>query len=483
MPIAFGFDVGTQGTKALAVCLESKRVLARARVSYGLIPGLSPGHAEQDPETWVEALRKTSGQLLAASAVSRDEVVALGVSGQQHGAVLLGDDQRPLRPAKLWCDTSAVAEADELTRLFDRAVPVGFTAPKLRWSQRHEPELWRKVRRVLLPHDYLNFRLTGSFSMEAGDASGTGLFNVRNRSWCQADIDALDPGLSDMLPAISSTGRPAGRLHAQGAALLGLKEGVLVGAGGGDNMMSAIGAGATRPGVVVASLGTSGTIFTRSDVPIIDPEGLIAPFCDSAGAWLPLLCVMNCTGPLEEIAGAFGLSHEELSSRAALHPPGSGGLRWLPFLRGERVPDLPEARGTLLGMEPGWLDPGRLYRAGLEGVSLNLAAGLERMRALGIGVDQVRLVGGASRNALWREILAAAFGVPIVGLEEPETGALGAALQATWILQSEEGRDTSIDDVAAPFVHLEGDATLPSDSLVARYRELAKSFASDLSGR
>ncbi len=474
-----GFDVGTQATKGVVVDTTTAQVVARTGRSYGLIPGLPPGAAEQHPQTWVEAVREVGAQLLAAPGVERARVRGVGVSGQQHGLVVLDADDRVVRPVKLWCDTTTAEEAQELSQALGRAVPAGFTAPKILWMKRHEPGLWARVRSVLLPHDYINFRLTGRKTMEAGDASGTGFFDPLARTFDAEVVEWIDPRLGETLPPILSPGSPAGVLSAEGSVLLGLNEGIVVAAGGGDNMMSAIGSGATSPGVVVVSVGTSGTAFAYSDSPVIDPEGLIAPFCDSTGGWLPLLCVMNMTGVTEEVRAAFQEDEENVESltrAAAAIPPGCDGLLFLPFLQGERVPDLPEATGVLAGIRPGLLRRGHLFRAALEGTSLSLRLGMERMKKLGIAVESVRLVGGGSRNPLWREILADVLGVPLVRLAEPESAALGAALQALWTVCREADEDVSADAVAAPFIRMEGETIRPDATRSAIYRAARSRF-------
>lgn len=474
MGLFLGFDVGTQGTKGLVLDAESGRVLARASRDYGLLDVVGEGAAEQHPHTWVEAVSEVSSELLAG--VDPHSVHAVGVSGQQHGCVLLDGSGEVLRPAKLWCDTSTSSEASELSEAFGRPVPTGFTASKILWSKRHEPDLFHRVRAVLLPHDYLNYRLTGELTTEAGDASGTGIFDPIKRSFRMGDARVIDEDLPTRLPDLLGAGEPAGVLSSEGGALLGLPEGVLVSAGGGDNMMSAVGSGATRPGVVVVSLGTSGTVFTHTESPVVDPEGLIAPFCASVGGWLPLLCVMNLTGVTEEVVTGFGADHESLTAAAAKIPAGCNGLLWLPYLAGERVPDLPSASGTLEGMRAGHLRPGVLFRAAMEGTSLNLAWGVERMRGLGITVDAVNLVGGAARNELWRGILADTLGCPVTALAEAESGALGAALQSLWTYRLQAGEAVSAHEVAAPFIVAASAPTEPDAGRQELYAELGERF-------
>lgn len=476
--LCLGFDVGTQGTKAIVVAPATGAVVARASAPHRLAEALPPGHVEQEPAWWLDAVVACAHEVARQIDVRR--LAGLGVSGQQHGAVLLDADGAVVRPAKLWCDTSTAAEARDLGQRLGRSVPTGFTASKLLWCARHEPERWARVRRVLLPHDYVNWWLTGVATMEAGDASGTGFFAPATRTFDAAAMAAVDGRLPALLPPLLPAGALAGRLTAAAAARLGLPAGLPVSTGGGDNMMSAIGSGATTAGVVVVSLGTSGTIFTRTESPVVDPDGLIAPFCSSDGAYLPLLCVMNLTGVTEEVKALTGLDHASLTAAAAAVRPGADGLLWLPFLVGERVPDLPEATGTLLGVRPGCLRPGHLYRAALEGTSLNLAMGLDRLRGLGLLVDEVRLTGGAARNGLWRQVLADVFAVPVAVLEETESAALGAALQASWALRRAAGEtDLRCDEVAAPSIRL-GARTLPQPRLGPAHAALRVRFAAAL---
>lgn len=426
-----GLDVGTQGTKAVVYDAAARAIVGRGARAYGLLPTDVPGRAEQHPDTWIDAVARATREALSGLDASR--VKAIGVSGQQHGLVVLGPDGQVLRASKLWCDTESAPEAAELSKTLGAPLVASFTATKLLWLKRHEPEVFAATRRVLLPGSYVNYWLTGEAAIDAGDASGTGLLDVAARRWDARAAAAVDAALLDKLPRLlGPSERVAGALRPEAAAALGLlQEGVVVAPGSGDNAMSALGAGVTRDGQLIASLGTSGTLFGVSAAPILDPSGAVAPFCDAAGAWLPLVCTLNCTRPAEEVREAFGLSQDEITKLAEAAPPGCAGVNFVPFLAGERTPNLPRSSGAVVGLRPGLLRPGLLYRAALEGATFSLRAGLERMRALGLArASELRLVGGGSKNALWRRIVADAFQLPVRLPLEPEAAALGAALQA-----------------------------------------------------
>lgn len=478
-----GLDVGTQGTKALLLDVERGRVVARASSAYGLIEGLPAGAAEQHPDTWARAIAACVRQVFAESGAAPSELAGVGVSGQQHGCVVLDEHGAVLRPAKLWCDTSTAAEARELSQRLGRSVPTGFTASKLLWLARREPDVFARVRRVLLPHEWVNFRLTGRASAEAGDASGTGWFDVHARRYDLRALAAIDPRSSECLPELIASDALAGVLTSDGARWLGLDSsaaGAGVSAGGGDNMLSAIGSGAVEPGPAVLSLGTSATVFAYSSQACVDPQGLIAPFCDSTGGWLPLLCVMNATGVLEEVRAAFGANFDELTRAAEDAPPGCAGVSFVPFLVGERVPDLPQASGALLGLRPGGLRAGNVFRAALEGVAFNLANGVERLRAMGVRIESLRAVGGGARNELWRRILASVLEAPLEVLAEPEAAALGAALQVNWARRRAAGEALRLAELVEPWVAREGAPVAPQLEWVQRYRELRPQWSAQM---
>jgi xylulokinase len=435
-----GIDCGTQSTKTIALDAGSGRIIASAAQSYEVLPGLPPGHLEQNPSTWVQAVDTTIQQVLAALGTRRGEVRGIGISGQQHGFVALDRDAHVIRPAKLWCDTSTVDECDLIRVHFGGSKAViekvgmdmlpGFTAPKILWLKRHEPENFIRLATVLLPHDYLNFYLTGQLRMEYGDASGTALMDIRNRTWARDVLDFIDPALAEKMPPLGSSRKPAGTLLPELARRWSLPAGVVISAGGGDNMMGAIGTGNVAPGRVTASLGTSGTLYAYSPKPVIDPAGEIAGFCDSTDAWLPLVCTMNVTVATEAARNLFGWSHAQLEEAIRSVPPGADGLLFLPYLQGERTPNLPRGTGVFHGLTTRTMTPAHMARATMEGVTLGLLYGLHRMRTLGISPTEIRLTGGGNKSAIWRQICADVFGYRVVTLAEAEGAALGAAIQA-----------------------------------------------------
>jgi len=483
--LLIGIDSGTQSTKALVVDARNGKVLGTGAAAYGLIPHLPPGAKEQHPHTWREATTKAIKGALKQAKAKASEVVALGVSGQQHGFVPLDKNGEVIRPAKLWCDTATAAECDEImARLggFDAtiskqgiAVLPGFTASKILWLKKHEPKNFTRLATVLLPHDYLNFWLTGNRVMEYGDASGTALLDVRKRRWCAATLKAIDPSLADRLPQLISSDQPAGRLQAATARALGLLPGILVSAGGGDNMMGAIGTGNTRPGIVTASFGTSGTIYACSEKPVVDPAGEIAAFCDSTNRWLPLLCTMNVTVATEMVRRDFGWDFRQFNAAIAKTPPGSRGLLLLPYLEGERTPNVPDGTGVYLGVNPRTFEAGCFARATMEGVTLGMNYGLCRLAELGVKAKQIRATGGGANSKVWRQIVADVFNAQVVTLKVGEGAAYGAALQALWCWRLEKGERVRIGDITDSFVKLnEAETAEPYGKNVVAYRELQK---------
>src|SRR5512136_390723 len=481
--LLLGIDSGTQSTKALVVDARDGKVLASAAQEYDLIPNLPPGAKEQHPHTWRDATAGAIRRALRQAKAVAAEVKAIGVSGQQHGFVPLDKAGEVIRPAKLWCDTSTAAECEEITeklggpnktiRALGNAVLPGFTASKILWLKKHEPKNYQRLATVLLPHDYLNFWLTGEKVMEYGDASGTALLDVRRRKWSSAVLEAIDPDLAGKLPQLMHSDQLAGTLQASTATLLGLNPGVLVSTGGGDNMMGAIGTGNTRAGVITASFGTSGTIYACSEKPVVDPQGEIAAFCDSTNRWLPLLCTMNVTVATEMVREDFGWTQEKFAAEAARVPAGSHGLLLLPYFEGERTPNVPEGTGVWFGVNQRTFEAGHFARAAMEGVTLGMNYGLRRLAELGVNPTQIRATGGGAKSKIWRQIMADVFGAEVVTLKVSEGAAYGAALQALWCWRLQEGEKVSISEITDQFVELNrGETAEPNETNAETYREL-----------
>jgi xylulokinase len=387
----------------------------------------------------------------ALAGLDKSRLAAVAVSGQQHGLVAVDARGCVIRPAKLWCDVEASAEAAELSAFTGVSTPPGFTAPKFMWLKRHERAHFDATKHVLLPHDYVNFVLTGKTVCESSDASGTGVFDAKARKFDARACEFVDPrllgpsgdtnggGPGALLPVLVAPHALIGRVTAAAAQRFGLPEGCLVAPGGGDNAMAALGAGAVTPGgMLVCSLGTSGTLFCAAHDPIVDASGCVAPFCDAAGVGgLPLLCTQNCTGPAAEVRTAFGMSHTQADEAAlAAGVPDvsttNAPLLFLPYLGGERTPNWPHATGCVLNLRPGTLtQPGRLYRAAVEGAAFAMRDGYERMTSAGVApASELLLVGGAAASDLWASVIAGAFNLPVRRAGETEAAALGAALQA-----------------------------------------------------
>lgn len=477
MSLVAGIDAGTQSIKLVVYDPQQRRVVATTSAPLELISG-DDGSREQHAEWWIDGVRACFAQLDAAT---RADIAAIGVSGQQHGFVPLDADGNVLAPAKLWCDTSSSRECDDIMRAVGGAqrcielggnpIMAGYTASKLPWTRKHRPEVYQQLAKILLPHDYLNFWLTGEMFCEHGDASGTGWLDVRTRQWSKELLHAIDPqrDLSQCLPPLVELGTTFALLP-RVADELDLPHGVRISVGGGDNMMAAIGTGAVVPGRLSMSLGTSGTLFAYSDTPVVDPDGAWAAFCSSSGGWLPLICTMNCTVATETIAKLFGFSTRDGDARIAATPPGADGLTMLPFLNGERTPDLPLGKGVLAGMDLHNVSEAHFYRAAMEGATYSLKYGYDAFVRAGMSFDRIVLTGGGSKSPAWRQMVADVFGLPVDVPQQAEGAAFGAALQALWSLRHEEGNAVSLAELAMEHVTVESTlAARPDPSRVASY--------------
>ena len=421
-----GVDSSTQSVKVVLCRADDGTVVERYSAPH-------PDGTECHPRHWEEALAGAAPLLRRAAAVS--------VAAQQHGLVALDDQGEVVRPALLWNDTRSAPQAAQLTKELGGpgwwadqtgSVPVAaFTVTKLRWLSEHEPDHAERTASVLLPHDWLTWRLATAHespgraagpSTDRGDASGTGYWSPATGEYLpQVLVAAL--GRVPVVPRVADPGEAVGQT----------RHGALVAPGTGDNMGAALGLG-LAPGEVVVSLGTSGTAFAVADRPSADPSGAVAGFADATGRFLPLVCTLNAARVLSSAATLLGVSLERLSDLALEAPPGADGLVLLPYLDGERTPDRPDATGVVHGLTTRNATPANLARAAVEGMLAGLADAVESLRAQGVQVSSVRLIGGGARSEAVRRIAPAVLGVPVLVPAPDEYVALGAARQAAWVL-------------------------------------------------
>ncbi|VVO41455.1 xylulokinase [Pseudomonas fluorescens] len=478
-----GIDCGTQGTKAIVLDSVSGKVLGQGAAAHSMLSGAN-GRREQDTAQWLDAFILATRQALLAAQVSGQQILGIGVSGQQHGLVLLDQQGKVLRPAKLWCDTESTAqnarllthlggESGSLERLGVVIAP-GYTVSKLLWTKEQQPEAFAQIASILLPHDYLNYWLTGRRCAEYGDASGTGYFNVRSREWDVALLNHIDPDgrLVSALPPLIESHMPVGTLLPEIAEQLGLNPKALVSSGGGDNMLGAIGTGNIQPGAITMSLGSSGTVYGYAERPQVSPDATVATFCSSTGGWLPLICTMyltNATGVIREL---LGLDIERFNQLVEEAPIGAEGVCMLPFLNGERVPALPHASASLLGLTMTNLTPANLCRAVVEGTTFGLRYGLDLLRNSGLQSRSIRLIGGGSKSPMWRQMVADIMNTPVVCTEQSEAAALGAAIQAAWCQSLASGSEQGLPELCERCVSLDSASeTLPVAANVAAYQQ------------
>ncbi len=440
-----GIDVGTGGTRALLID-ETGRVVASATEEHEPFASPRIGWAEQRPEDWWRACGVAVRKALAAAGLAGDAVGCVGFSGQMHGAVMLDAADRVVRPALIWCDVRTETQcrdftrkvgADRLIRLTCNPALPNFTLTKFLWVRENEPENWRRVRSVMLPKDYVRFRLTGSRATDVADASGTLLLDVANRRWSGEVLEAAEMDAS-VLPELYESPDVCGAVSATGAAATGLKAGTPVVAGAGDQAAGATGMGIAAPGAVSATIGTSGVVFAATDTPALDARGRLHTFCHAVPGRWHVMGVTQAAGlSLRWFRDRFGAGdddgrdpYERLTDGAARVEPGADGLLWAPYLMGERTPHLdPNARGALVGLTASHTRD-HIVRAILEGVAFSLRDSFTLFEEMGVPVKSVRLGGGGARSALWRQIQADVYGREVEIVEAEEGAAYGAAILA-----------------------------------------------------
>ena len=458
MPHLLGIDVGTSGTKAL-LCTDAGHVVATATVAHTL-QSPKPGWSEQDPEQWWAAACAATKAVLKKAKLKPADVGGVGLSGQMHGSVFVGKTEKPLRPAILWndqrtqpqCDeiTAAAGGRDALIKLVANPALTGFTAPKILWVRRHQPKVFERTRKVLLPKDYVRFRMTGGTDTEVSDASGTLLLDVVNRKWSADLLGKLDLD-ADLMPALHESPDITGTITKAAADAMGLAEGTPVVGGAGDVAAGAVGNGIVSAGLLNAALGTSGVVFAHSDAPTLDlgnaagaPSGRVQTMCHAVpGKWCVYGCMLSAAGSFQwfreqlgelETAAARKRKldvYDLLTAEAAAAPPGCEGLFFLPYLTGERCPHPdPAARGAWVGLTRR-TTRAMMVRSLLEGVTFGMADMLHILRdGLNLPVTQIRTTGGGARSAFWRQLQADVYGAPVAITNGVEGAAHGVALLA-----------------------------------------------------
>ncbi len=435
-----GIDVSTTGSKALVID-EKGNVLATA-VNEHSISTPRPLWSEQNPQEWWDASVKSIRQAIQQAGINGEDVKGVGLTGQMHGLVMMDAAGKVLRPAILWNDQRTAEECDEITRLlgFDRLLEIcgnkaltGFTAPKILWVRKHEPEIYAKTAHILLPKDYVRYHLTGDYAVDMADGSGMILFDLKKRTWSKEILDKL--GIPESwLPKTYEGPEVTGLISQAAAELTGLKAGTPVVGGGGDQAAQAVGVGAVTPGIVALTLGTSGVVFATTPSPLIEPQGRLHAFCHSApGTWHFMGVMLSAAGSLRWYRDTLapGMNYDDLLAPATQVPAGSEGLLFLPYLTGERTPHPdPLARGAFVGLTVRHTKA-HMTRSVIEGVSFGLRDSMELIKSAGLGkIEQVRVSGGGARSPLWRQMLSDVMNSELVTVNTTEGAAFGAALLA-----------------------------------------------------
>ncbi len=490
-----GLDIGTSATKALVLTPQGK-VVATAESAH-VLKTPRPGWSEQDPEGWWRAVVLATGSVLKKAGIHGSEITAIGLSGQMHGSVFLGDGPRPLRPALLWNDQRTAKECREietlaggresLINMVGNPALTGFTAPKILWLRANEPSRYEKCRHVLLPKDYIRYRLTGEYAGEVSDASGTLLFDVKNRRWSKELIDRLGID-SNWLPRISESQEISGAVSAAAAEFMPLRKGTPVVGGAGDQAAGAVGTGVVSAGLLSASMGTSGVIFAASSVPQTDPRGRVHTMCHAVPeTWCVFGCMLSAGGSLQWLRNMLlsreveqlvrrkkdpGVLYERLIEQAQQSPAGIEHLFFLPYLTGERCPHPdPYASGAFIGLTPRH-QQSHLIRSVLEGITFGMREQVAIMRSMGLKVDQVRASGGGARSSFWRQMQADMYEAPVVTVNVSEGAALGAAILAgvgTGVWKTVSQATTAIIKIQH--------RSLPHKIRAAQYAKLYRTYA------
>ena len=442
--LLLGIDVGTGGSRAVVIN-ETGQIVASATVEHEPFASPQTGWAEQDPDDWCRASIAAIREVVSHDNVSPDEIAAVGLSGQMHGSVLLNDRDEVVRPALIWCDQRSDKQCEQITqqigaeqliKLTCNPALTGFTLPKMLWVRDNEPEAWQQVSSVLLPKDYVRFRLTGDKATDVADASGTLLLNVAERKWSDEMLAATEIDAS-LLPTVFESPEITGTISSSAAELTGLRAGTPVVGGAGDQAGGAVGIGIVQPGAVSATIGTSGVVFAATNSPALDPKGRVHTFCHAVpGRWHVMGVTQGAGLSMRWFRDQFGARmgegdpYDRMTEEAAQVESGSNGLLWAPYLMGERTPHLePHARAALVGLTASHTRA-HVIRAIMEGVAFSLRDSFEIFNEMKVPVETIRLGGGGARSALWRQIQADIYGRAVATVEAEEGAAYGVAMLA-----------------------------------------------------
>lgn len=495
-----GIDVGTGGSRTVLIN-DSGQILATETVEHAPFASPQLGWAEQDPADWWRASRAAIRAVLSKNGIRSDEVAGIGLSGQMHGSVLLDKDNRVLRPALIWCDQRTEAQCESLTKqigarqlieLTSNPALTGFTLPKMLWVREFEPEIWNRVACVLLPKDYVRFKLSGDKATDVADASGTLLLDVVRRRWSSQMLEHV--GIDEqLLPRVFESQEITGCVSPTAAEETGLRAGIPIVAGAGDQAAGAVGVGIVKPGFVSATIGTSGVVFAASNEPSLDPRGRVHTFCHAIpGRWHVMGVTQGAGLSLKWFRDQFGVINKDggapdpydaLTDEAARTPPGADGLLWAPYLMGERTPHLdPKARAALVGLTASHTRA-HVVRAILEGVAFSLRDSLEIFREMNVPMEKIRLAGGGARSAVWRQIQADIYGQAIETVEAEEGAAYGVALLAGVATGIWKGVDAACDEVVKVRERQEPDMATREvlEKQYSRYRALYPALSSVMS--
>ncbi|MDP4719986.1 MAG: FGGY family carbohydrate kinase [Akkermansiaceae bacterium] len=478
-----GIEIGSSGTHAVILDLDSAEVLAESHITHSWIEGLPPGYREQEPTQWIEATDKAVRDCLSQPNVDKKQIAALGVAGPQRGLVMLDEENRIVRPTKLAGDVSVTRQADEIARAFGGAPgmleligqspSIGSAASECLWLKQHEPYHFQRVTTLLTIQDFIAYWLTGERATEPGSASTTGLLDLRQRKWSSELIDFIDADLGSLLPPIGASDQPRGLLRSALAKSWGLSELVQVGAGSSAPLLSALASGCVADGSVGVELGSNGSVFGVASRPTIDLRDEMFPLCSATGSWIAMAGSQNTSLAPEVMRRHYGWSTAEYEKMISAVSPGADGLLLLPYFGAEAIPRLTDSCGVLHGMTPNNFTPAHLARATAEGVVLSLSYAMSRLREMGFNPDEIRLTGAGAASPAMRQLLADSLGTPVVPLASRHGAAFGAAMQAAVAFFQQCGESLGFGEICTYLVSTdEASRCMPDAGNHELYQEL-----------